>query len=55
MSVWLFDQESLVSPYVADALGREFPLLHLKKYQDNGIYDRFTHHVDWLWNNARQP
>ncbi|GLW21749.1 hypothetical protein Mame01_17920 [Microbispora amethystogenes] len=53
MSVFQFDAEMLVTPHLAKLVGHDSPMLHLKRYQDDGLYDRFAYHVDELWSAGR--
>lgn len=53
MSVFLFDHDALVSPHLASTVGHDSPLLHLRRRQDDGMFDRFAAHVDELWARAR--
>ncbi|WP_310737973.1 hypothetical protein [Microbispora sp. H10949] len=53
MSVFQFDDEMLVTPHLAKLVGHDSPMLHLKRYQDDGLYDRFAYHVDELWSAGR--
>lgn len=53
MSVFIFDDEMLVTPHLAKLVGHDSPMLHLKRHQDDGLYDRFAYHVSELWSGAR--
>lgn len=53
MSVFLFDDDALVSMHVADLLGHDSPTLHVRRRQEDGLFDRFAHHVDHLWETGR--
>ncbi|MFI0410414.1 XRE family transcriptional regulator [Actinomadura sp. 3N508] len=53
MSVFIFDDEMLVTPHLAHLVGHDSPMLHLKRHQDDGLYDRFAYHVTELWNTGR--
>lgn len=53
MSVFQFDDEMLVTPHLAKLVGHDSPMLHLKRYQDDGLYDRFAYHVNELWSDGR--
>lgn len=52
LSVFAFDSQMLVTPHLANLVGHDSPMLHLQRHQDDGIFDRFTHHVKELWNTA---
>ncbi|WP_243711403.1 DUF5919 domain-containing protein [Actinomadura sp. KC216] len=53
MSVFVFDDEMLVTPHLAHLVGHDSPMLHIKRHQDDGLYDRFAYHVTELWNTGR--
>ncbi len=53
LSVFLFDDEMLVTPHIANLLGHESPMLHLRRLQPDGLFDRFAQHVDALWEGGR--
>ncbi|PRY02328.1 DUF5919 domain-containing protein [Allonocardiopsis opalescens] len=53
LSVFRFDDEMFVTPHLAALAGHESPLLHLRRHQDDGLFDRFLLHVDSLWETAR--
>jgi len=53
MSVFLFDRDAMVTPHLSAQIGHDSPLLHLRRRQDDGLYDRFASHIDDLWSEAR--
>jgi transcriptional regulator with XRE-family HTH domain len=53
MSVWIFDNDMLVSTHLADLLGHDSPTLHLRRHGTNGMYDRYASHVAYLWEHSR--
>lgn len=53
MSVFLFDGDALVTPHLSTQVGHDSPMLHLRRRQDDGLYDRFASHVEALWSQAR--
>lgn len=53
-SVWVFDDDMIVSVHLADMLGHDSPTLHIRRRQDGGLYDRFRDHVEHLWEHARE-
>ncbi|MEU9887229.1 DUF5919 domain-containing protein [Sphaerisporangium sp. NPDC051011] len=53
LSVFQFDEEMLVTPHLAKLVGHDSPMLHLRRHQDDGLYDRFAYHVNELWANGR--
>lgn len=53
LSVFRFDDEMLVTPHLANLLGHDSPLLHLRRRGAGGLFDRFAEHVEALWRDAR--
>lgn len=53
MSVFRFDSEMLVTPHLAKLVGHDSPMLHLRRHQDDGLFDRFAYHASELWSNGR--
>jgi len=53
MSVFQFDDEMLVTPHLSKLVGHDSPMLHVKRCQDDGLYDRFAYHVNELWSGGR--
>lgn len=53
MSVFQFDQDMLVCLHLANMLGHDSPTLHLRRRQDDGLFDRFARHLDYLWESGR--
>jgi len=53
VSVWRFDQDMIVTPHLAVSAGHDSPALHLRRRQDDGLYDRFAAHAEALWEAAR--
>lgn len=53
LSVFVFDEQMLVTPHIANLLGHESPMLHLRRLEADGLYDRFAQHVDALWEGGR--
>ena len=53
MSVWIFDDDMLVSTHLADLLGHDSPTLHLRRRSPDGLYDRYASHIAFLWEHAR--
>lgn len=53
LSVFTFDDEMLVTPHLSSLLGHESPMLHLRRLEDDGLYDRFAGHVAALWAEGR--
>jgi hypothetical protein len=53
LSVFRFDDQMLVSLHLADLVGHDSPTLHLKRRQNDGLFDRFNYHAETLWNSGR--
>ncbi|WP_338059275.1 hypothetical protein [Streptomyces oceani] len=53
LSVFLFDDEALVTPHLSSLLGHDSPMLRLRRQAEDGLYDRFAGHVAALWKDAR--
>ncbi|GLZ13697.1 transcriptional regulator [Actinomadura sp. NBRC 104425] len=53
MSVFIFDDEMLVTPHLAHLVGHDSPMLHVQRHQEDGLFDRFAYHVAELWNCGR--
>lgn len=53
MSVFKFDDQMLVTPHLARLVGHDSPMLHLRRCQDDGLFDRFAFHVAELWDTSR--
>jgi transcriptional regulator with XRE-family HTH domain len=53
MSVFVFDNDALVCTHLADLLGGDSPTFHIRRRGDDGLYDRYTAHVEYLWDNSR--
>ncbi|MEU4541611.1 hypothetical protein AB0G15_42965 [Streptosporangium sp. NPDC023825] len=53
MSVLRFDPELPVAPHLAKLVGHDSPVMHLRRYQDDGLFDRFGYHAFELWSNGR--
>ncbi|UCM88803.1 helix-turn-helix domain-containing protein [Streptomyces marincola] len=53
LSVFRFDDQMLVTPHLAYLVGHDSPMLHLRRLQDDGTFDRFAAHVETLWADGR--
>jgi hypothetical protein len=53
MSVFLFDDQALVCQHLGAGLGHDSPTFHLRRRQDDGLFDRYAAHVESLWDLAR--
>jgi hypothetical protein len=54
LSVFRFDNDSLVTPHLARLVGHDSPLLHLRRYARGGMFDRFAEHAEELWTRGAQ-
>lgn len=52
LSVFRFDEQSLVTPHLARVVGHDSPLLHLRRHGAGGMWDRFSEHAEELWERA---
>ncbi|MEU1176382.1 DUF5919 domain-containing protein [Streptomyces sp. NPDC005820] len=52
LSVFCFDDDMIVTPLLTHSVGHDAPTLHLHRYQDDGMFDRFASHVEELWNRG---
>ncbi|PBC71600.1 hypothetical protein BX265_6210 [Streptomyces sp. TLI_235] len=53
LSVFRFDGDMLVTPLLPGRVGHEAPMMHLRRAQDGGFYDRYLEHVETLWGQGR--
>jgi transcriptional regulator with XRE-family HTH domain len=53
MSVFMFDNEMLITTHLAHLVGHDSPMLHIRREQDGGLYDRYAYHVAELWRSGR--
>ncbi|MFF0138564.1 XRE family transcriptional regulator [Streptomyces sp. NPDC005227] len=53
LSVFRFDQDMIVTPLLTHSVGHDAPTLHLRRHQNDGMFDRFAAHVDELWTRGR--
>ncbi|MFE3874131.1 DUF5919 domain-containing protein [Kitasatospora sp. NPDC059146] len=53
LSVFRFDEHALVTPHLARTVGHDSPLMHLRRSGENGMFDRFTEHIEELWSRGR--
>ncbi|WP_240805529.1 hypothetical protein [Streptomyces sp. A1547] len=53
LSVFRFDDEMIVTPILARRVGHDSPLMHLRRCQADGMFDRFAAHVEELWSRGR--
>ncbi|WP_252933232.1 MULTISPECIES: XRE family transcriptional regulator [Streptomyces] len=52
LSVFRFDHEALVTPHLARLVGHDSPLLHLRRQEEKGMFERFSEHAEELWRTA---
>jgi transcriptional regulator with XRE-family HTH domain len=52
LSVFRFDHDALVCPHLARLVGHDSPMMHLRKRDENGMFDRFAEHAEELWDRA---
>lgn len=53
LSVFRFDDEMIVTPILARRVGHDSPMMHLRRAQTDGMFDRFSAHVEELWTRGR--
>jgi lambda repressor-like predicted transcriptional regulator len=53
MSAFEFDEQLLVMTHLGNLVGHDSPVLHLERYQDGGLFDRYLWHLNELWQGAR--
>lgn len=52
LSIFRFDHDMIATPLLTHRVGHDAPTLHLRRYQDDGMFDRFASHVEELWSNG---
>lgn len=53
LSVFRFDENALVTPHLARVVGHDSPMMHLRRRDTGGMFDRFAEHAEELWQRAR--
>ncbi|WP_433525574.1 hypothetical protein ACQPZ2_11790 [Nocardia pseudovaccinii] len=53
LSVFRFDDDMIMTPILARRVGHDSPMFHLRREQDDGMFDRFSDHVEELWSRGR--
>ncbi len=53
ISVFRFDNDMIVTPILARRVGHDSPMFHIRREQNEGMFDRFMEHVDELWSRGR--
>lgn len=52
LSVFRFDDDMIVTPILARRVGHDSPMTHLRRRQADGMFDRFSAHVEELWSRG---
>lgn len=52
-SIFRFDQEALVCEHIANQLGHGSLTFHLRRLKDDGPFDQYATHFEYLWGGAR--
>ena len=52
-SIFRFDDEMLVTPHLFATPGSQAPMLHLRRLGPSGLFARFAHHFDSVWERSR--
>lgn len=52
LSVFRFDSDALVTPHLARFVGHDSPMMHLRRQQAGGMFDRFAEHAEELWERG---
>jgi transcriptional regulator with XRE-family HTH domain len=53
LSVFKFDEQALVTPHLARLVGHDSPLMHLRRVNEGGMFDRFSEHAEELWSRSK--
>ncbi|MFF9268641.1 XRE family transcriptional regulator [Streptomyces rochei] len=53
LSVFRFDDDALVCTHLARLVGHDSPMMHLRKRDEQGMFDRFAEHAEELWDRGR--
>ncbi|MCC9305843.1 helix-turn-helix domain-containing protein [Kitasatospora sp. RB6PN24] len=53
LSVFRFDGDALVTPHLARLVGHDSPMMHLRRRDPGGMFDRFAEHAEELWERGR--
>jgi transcriptional regulator with XRE-family HTH domain len=53
LSVFRFDQDMIVTPLLPGRIGHDAPMMHLRRAQTDGVFDRFAGHTEDLWARGR--
>jgi transcriptional regulator with XRE-family HTH domain len=52
LSAFIFDDDMIVTPHLANLVGHNSPAFHFRRRQDDGVFDRFALHVRALWDDG---
>jgi hypothetical protein len=53
LSAFRFDDDMIVTPLLPGRIGHDAPMMHLRRAQDDGVFDRFAGHIEDLWAKGR--
>jgi hypothetical protein len=53
-SVFRFDDQMIVTPHLHATQGSEAPALHLKRLGPDGMFERFAHHFESIWETTTE-
>ncbi|MGA4942162.1 XRE family transcriptional regulator [Streptomyces cinereoruber] len=53
LSVFRFDDDALVTPHLARVVGHDSPMMHFRRRDENGMFDRWAGHAEELWERGR--
>lgn len=53
LSVFRFDEDALVCTHLARLVGHDSPMMHLRKRDENGMFDRYADHIEELWERGQ--
>ncbi|MFF0409043.1 XRE family transcriptional regulator [Kitasatospora sp. NPDC004745] len=53
LSAFRFDDDMIVTPLLPGRIGHDAPMMHLRRCQDDGVFDRFAGHIEDLWAKGR--
>lgn len=52
-SIFRFDDQMIVTPYLYRARGYQHPALHLRKLSEHGIFESFAEQFTQIWATVR--
>ncbi|MFJ8627468.1 XRE family transcriptional regulator [Kitasatospora sp. NPDC093550] len=53
LSAFRFDNDMIVTPLLPGRIGHDAPMMHFRRAQDDGVFDRFAGHIEDLWAKGR--